>query len=150
MESIPSLCMGPGLMLATQLWPSDLMVSSTLSSHKTAGTGLTTVFSELSGHNGPSGLRMPISMCLTCHSALSLELNSMKLLHRSSTSPLKASLTDTTTSSLDGSTHPATTCLPFSLPLSCQFSSPLLKISMLIPPISSLARPLTSVLALLA
>lgn len=97
------------LMLVTQLWHSDSMVSFTLLKVKMDGTGQDTVYKEISFHNGKNGPRMPTSTLLTCHLTLKQELDSTKLLLKNSSSKPKVFHTVITTSSLVGLIPPQTT-----------------------------------------
>ncbi len=79
------------------------MVNFTLLNLKTVGTGQSTVFKEIPSSNGLNGPRMLTSMFLTYHLAQKLEQNSTRLLLLNTSSLLKVSHTDITTSSSDGS-----------------------------------------------
>lgn len=73
------------------------------------------VFRETSSTSGSNGPRMPISTSPTCPWTLKPERDSTRLPQESSSSKLRISPTDTTTSYSGGSILPMTTCPPFSL-----------------------------------
>jgi len=122
MVLIQLLCTVQALTAVTLPWLSDLMENSTLLNHKMPGIGHMLTFREI---NSLTGLNMPptaISTLLICHSAPLLKPNSMRKLLKISSSQLKVSHTDITTSSSDGSIQLKTIFHLSSHKNSCQFS----------------------------